>query len=558
MKKNILSIALSLAMVAGSFSTAVYAAGEEFTDGTEISAEQQESDLFLDTEENSSVQPEDFGILDAGQASYTGSGYSDNTLRFQPGTYTVTANLYVPGELNTQLPGVTAYMTNPNNPLGIAEDGGSVEKTAPTEPVYNNASLTIGSDGKTKTLTLPVVNPVFTLQDINSGSNVTVVSTERNSTTYSDLQGTVSRTGRIYSLTVTLEDNSGLYTFGSCTEFPTLLGVDWTVSMTMGVDLSGIPQAKEPDPTPSPVNPTPVPVQPTPSPIDPTPTVTPTPVVKEPELLEGNNSKWEKDTTDTLIFRSSADFKDLICVSVDSKVIGEENYNKYSGSTYIELKSSYLQTLKVGGHTISIISRSGSATGVFIIDAAAKTEYAITEGNGSIWTTGSGEALLFNSDVKENAFTGVSVDGKELTDKEYKKFAGSAYVELNVEFLNTLETGSHVLTINAKDGSAYGIFVVKKAQTSQSIQTKVSTKTYKASVLKKKSASFAIGAKAKTTLSYKVTSTPKNASKYISVSKKGKVTMKKKAPKGTYKIQITAKATANYKKAVKTVKVVVK
>lgn len=27
-------------------------------------------------------------------------------------TYTVTANLMLPGELNTQLPGVTAYMTN--------------------------------------------------------------------------------------------------------------------------------------------------------------------------------------------------------------------------------------------------------------------------------------------------------------------------------------------------------------------------------------------------------------------------------------------------------------
>lgn len=36
-------------------------------------------------------------------------------------TYTVTANLYVPGELNKQLPGVTAYMTNGNNPLGIGD-----------------------------------------------------------------------------------------------------------------------------------------------------------------------------------------------------------------------------------------------------------------------------------------------------------------------------------------------------------------------------------------------------------------------------------------------------
>ena len=38
-------------------------------------------------------------------------------------TYTVTANLSVPGELNTQLPGVTAYVSNPNNPLGIVPEG---------------------------------------------------------------------------------------------------------------------------------------------------------------------------------------------------------------------------------------------------------------------------------------------------------------------------------------------------------------------------------------------------------------------------------------------------
>lgn len=59
-------------------------------------------------------------------------------------TYTVTANLLVPGELNTQLPGVTAYMTNGNNPLG---EGGYAAK-APTEPVSNNASVTLGSDAR--------------------------------------------------------------------------------------------------------------------------------------------------------------------------------------------------------------------------------------------------------------------------------------------------------------------------------------------------------------------------------------------------------------------------
>ncbi len=153
-------------------------------------------------------------------------------------TYTVTANLLVPGELNTQLPGVTAYMTNGNNPLG---EGGYAAK-APTEPVSNNASVTLGSDGSL-TLSLPVPNPVFTLQKIGSCSNATITHAAKDSKVYSTSDGSVSRTGRITKLTITLKDRSGTYIFNDCTEFPTLLGVDWHVPLTLNVDLSGVPQA---------------------------------------------------------------------------------------------------------------------------------------------------------------------------------------------------------------------------------------------------------------------------------------------------------------------------
>lgn len=153
-------------------------------------------------------------------------------------TYTVTANLLVPGELNTQLPGVTAYMTNGNNPLG---EGGYAAK-APTEPVSSNASVKLGSDGSL-TLSVPVPNPVFTLQKIGSCSNATVTHAAKDSKVYSTADGSVSRTGRITALTVSLKDRSGTYVFNDCTEFPTLLGVDWHVPLTLNVDLSGVPQA---------------------------------------------------------------------------------------------------------------------------------------------------------------------------------------------------------------------------------------------------------------------------------------------------------------------------
>lgn len=89
----------------------------------------------------------------------------------------------------------------------------------------------------------------------------------------------------------------------------------------------------------------------------------------------------------------------------------------------------------------------------------------------------------------------------------------------------------------------------------QTIKVKVASKTLKASDLKKKAISFSIGAKAKTSLTYKVIQTPSRASKFISVSKKGKVKIKKGAKKGTYKIRITAAASGKYKKATKTIKI---
>ncbi len=84
------------------------------------------------------------------------------------------------------------------------------------------------------------------------------------------------------------------------------------------------------------------------------------------------------------------------------------------------------------------------------------------------------------------------------------------------------------------------------------------TVTLKASKLKKKKTTIKIGAKAKTALSYVVSKTPKNAKKYISVSKKGVITMKKGAKKGTYKVVITADADSQYAKATKTVTIKVK
>ena len=148
-----------------------------------------------------------------------------------PGTYTVSANLYLPGERNTQLPGTTAYMTNPDNPLGIGGHEG-----IPMTPVADNATLVVAEDG-TKTVTLDIVNPVFTLQKIAEPQNSAILEATRDEERYEGTNG-VGVNGRITTLTVRLGDDTALYPFDDCAEFPTLLETDWYVPLELSVEFT--------------------------------------------------------------------------------------------------------------------------------------------------------------------------------------------------------------------------------------------------------------------------------------------------------------------------------
>ena len=117
--------------------------------------------------------------------------------------------------------------------------------------------------------------------------------------------------------------------------------------------------------------------------------------------------------------------------------------------------------------------------------------------------------------------------------------------------------GKYILTVKGignYSGETKVVFTIKKAK--QVIKTSVDQKAYKASALKKSKKKFALKPKA---VSKKFTYTVKGkkAKKYISVNKKGKVTIKKGIKKGIYKVVIKTKATKNHKAGKKTVRIVI-
>lgn len=272
-------------------------------------------------------------VLAAGGSNSAGGSNVAETSKFVPGTYTITANLYVPAELNSIL-GLNAYLTNPDNPAGVVEDNGSISNTAPTTPVSANATITIGEDGTTKTLTIPVKNPVFTLQRIGNGSNVTILDSAKNGNTYGQYNG------RITSLTVALGDNSGAYVFTDCLEYPTILDQDWNVPLYLAVDLASLPSNT---------------------------------TVK---MNSGDGSKWKEGSGDSLSFIAEQTYDQMEGVQVDGTAVKSGNYSAfaYNGMTYVDLNADYLGTLKAGAHKISILFAGGfSANASFTIEKK-KTE----------------------------------------------------------------------------------------------------------------------------------------------------------------------------------------
>ena len=171
---------------------------------------------------------------------------------------------------------------------------------------------------------------------------------------------------------------------------------------------------------------------------------------------------------------------------------------------------------------------------VTLIVALAVPSCAFAAETGTTTDPGTEATVETDSPVGGDGLVIASSTGKEYNGKKpcfyVYHIVANQPVESDRITLDVVDVGTHPYKAFGKDMT----YTITKASGNK-VTTAVSSKSYSYKKLKKRSYSFTIKAKASKGGSV----TYKSSSKYVSVSKSGKVTVKKRAKKGTYKVAVT-------------------
>ena len=98
-----------------------------------------------------------------------------------------------------------------------------------------------------------------------------------------------------------------------------------------------------------------------------------------PSITSGANGVFTKGSSSGLTFGTNASKSDFEAVLIDGKEISSGNYTVSGEPLSVTLKASFLQTLSVGTHTITIRTSSGSAEASFSVKGKQSGDPATRE-----------------------------------------------------------------------------------------------------------------------------------------------------------------------------------
>lgn len=168
-------------------------------------------------------------------------------------------------------------------------------------------------------------------------------------------------------------------------------------------------------------------------------TVTDTKTINGLAILAGQDQSYALYSGDTITIRCSGALGDFVSVSVDGEAVDFSNYTVKSGSTVLTFSNSYLNTLFVGEHTVTMNYKEGVYTANSVsttLTVTAGWEKLAIEVKANRTSVRPGKTITYTLTVTNNT-------GTDLTD-----IVVSNTVDKNLTFSSSSGSG----TYTAKDG----------------------------------------------------------------------------------------------------------
>lgn len=88
-----------------------------------------------------------------------------------------------------------------------------------------------------------------------------------------------------------------------------------------------------------------------------------------PSIIQGDQVTVKEGVQESMTFVSDGRFEDFIGVELDGRTLDAQYYTVQEGSTVVTLNGEYVALLAAGEHTLNILSRNGTATATFTVEA---------------------------------------------------------------------------------------------------------------------------------------------------------------------------------------------
>lgn len=233
------------------------------------------------------------------------------------------------------------------------------------------------------------------------------------------------------------------------------------------------------------------------------------------------------------------------------KIVGEDGV--------IDLDAVYNEAPVFTDNAVNQVTVTATAYTTNVTMEVQKGTVAAPEKKTQSMSVKASKTSIKGADIAKKKQT-VTLTAKNTCGKVSYKVSNSTYMTVKnnvVTFKKGTPAGTYKVTVKAAGNEEYKAasktVTIKVVKSSQPMKVNVSSKAYKAATVKQKAQTFTIKA---TNAEGKVTY--KSNSKNITVTSKGKVTVKKGTAKGTYKVTVTAAGNKNFKKGTKTVTIKVK